>query len=577
MDGFCLLFASVGTGLGSVTQLLEADDRFAVRDIEHRIKNDQHTTAAMRRIGRGMGRDLTMEDVTSLPRSEVRELWRDHAQQCLHDLSRASEPVKVLSGHLVYYSGRRNEFYCPIDIDVLRGTDPDGPNLRPTSLVLLVDDIYDVFARLRGANELFCAERFHEFARMVSRDPDGLGPDECRQLVLAWKYSALTRLLAWRSMEILVAEHLAQQLETERFLVLAVKQLGDVLKRWITEPQASSVYISHPISEPRRVRAIQGSWPGVVDEINSLPLELLEFGLVPVSPTGIDEFRLETSEGFLAYTGRLSPRWPLQGDAGNQLVYAAPEAQGAPDHLDILLPERYDFTERDFATEEGTSDGPDYEGQVHARSLKAMITEQVSSRDHLFVLRCSSILVYRPFYGGRARFSGGVEAELNHWAELAEMGVEKRVAFVHFEEDVKQMLQARSQDRDFPLRGDIVQVIGEAAKEQLRVRERADLQSLIQTGRLRPGTILNGDAKRADEVERRYPEIEREAVADLLQDYLTCAHLDRRDLIGVWLVPDFTGFRSRLGEITDFLRGRGDSPSDVTDRASEFLPHELWT
>src|SRR5207253_6605275 len=86
------------------------------------------------------------------------------------------------------------------------------------------------------------------------------------------------------------------------------------------------------------------------------------------------------------------------------------------------------------------------EVDANIQLLIAEIESQISSRDFLFVYHTKGLLVYRPYFGKKpkASFSGGVDAEVRLWEDIVQLGLTRRIAFVHFEPDVKLMLTAKT-------------------------------------------------------------------------------------------------------------------------------------
>jgi hypothetical protein len=76
-------------------------------------------------------------------------------------------------------------------------------------------------------------------------------PNLHSSLIFEWKISVLSNLLSWRHSEILMAESLARQLDAN-FLLWGVKQPTKIAASWLGKLDSTLVYLSHPISRPRR-------------------------------------------------------------------------------------------------------------------------------------------------------------------------------------------------------------------------------------------------------------------------------------------------------------------------------------
>lgn len=175
----------------------------------------------------------------------------------------------------------------PFDLGLVQATD------RITHVVVLIDDIFDMYLRLAFPGRLFnWAEWVRDHLADAWSEQEGKGdpnfdePDRST-LRLEARINVLQNLLSWRRSEVLLAEALATQLRA-RFLVFGVKQEARILARWLQDggggpsdaaSRVVSTYLSHPVSGPRRHQRDTGLWPDVVYEFNELPDRLLEHGV----------------------------------------------------------------------------------------------------------------------------------------------------------------------------------------------------------------------------------------------------------------------------------------------------------
>jgi hypothetical protein len=570
MGEYALVFATVGTGLTGIAQALRAGG-CDVKDTEESIKRGSDTKDAIQLVCGEAQPPFSMEDVTFyLTRLQVRELWKQHARQSIYDLMRGGHGPKVLTGHLVYYSARRREFYSAVANEVL-ATRAEGPS--PSAVVLLIDDIYDAFLRLRAEDKLFSDDRARDFIGTICEgyhaSAERLSLRQNARLTHAWKLTCLDCLLSWRAHEMVMAEHLAHHLNA-RFLVYPIKQSTQALIAWVRDRDVPAVYVSHPISEARRAQISSRRWPPFVQDVNSLQGRLLRKGIVAVLPASIDEMRFERT-GLLRYTGRLTARWPLPGN-DQSLLYALPGGSADAEHADLLAWEQYDVNAREckrVCEEERRKLGkPSIEGLV------AKTTEQVSARDHLLVETTDGMLVYRPLYGKRKYFSSGVAAEFEHWAES---GVRTPVAVVHFDEDVIGLLLALEKDEPHAVRAGVRDAVRRALAEELGVSDLRDANALIDEGRLPSRGVLGGRPRDAVERERRCPTVARGAVVKYLRNYLlnNCGDLPE-DKVRVWVVRGHDALIRQLGAIASFLRGLQSPRETWRDRIGTLLPERLW-
>jgi hypothetical protein len=211
MKGYILVFAPPGVKLGSVVNTLAEKLKAEAKDIEEEIKDNPRTEEALRAIRATFHRPINMETVTfNLPRSEIIKLWKDAVARCLKKLEESDKTVKILSGHLIYYSGKRNEFYSVVDLVTL-ATD----NLKPTSVLLFIDDLYDMYARLTERDQLYSHSQIESFLRKFERDTGidihSLSRERLSSKIMGWEIRNLLHHLSWRRLESVMAENLAYQ------------------------------------------------------------------------------------------------------------------------------------------------------------------------------------------------------------------------------------------------------------------------------------------------------------------------------------------------------------------------------
>jgi hypothetical protein len=264
----------------------------------------------------------------------------------------------------------------------------------------------------------------------------------------------LTSLVGWRRAEMIQAEALSFATNCP-LTVLGVKHPLEVGSKILEGADSlRRVYLSHPISRPRRQHRLSGTWPQVVDQFNSIPLELAKGDVATIMPTAIDEYRLEppsienlvkspTVLDLASRRPRLTARWlPAATEAG--LIFADAGAD-------------WDFSFAASSASESKRITQQVGGQL--RSLENVIQQQIPYRDHLLVTHLPNLLVFRPLYGsedfdqtsgtfpdGGGTFSAGVRREIEHWQDLAAAspGSARRAAFIHSQEDVRRLVKLLS-------------------------------------------------------------------------------------------------------------------------------------
>jgi hypothetical protein len=512
----------------------------------------------------GASERIRMRDVTwELPKTTVKELWEEAATLAMDRLARYRGPgLRVLTSKFVYYGGRRHELYSPVTISKIT---PDG--IHPRSIIVLIDDVFDMFIRLSQRGELFDQTRTWEgYVRRFEADEEvkfaDLPARDRQAVALRHTVGQVRRVLAWRQAEITVAENIAQETKA-KLLVWATKQSAKTVASWALNPDSCRTYLSHPISSVRRIQRVarEAQWPQLMEEVNGLQASLFSMGVVAVMPTGIDELRFQPfndghSERELPlHLPVLTARWPLP--AADLLWDPIPSSAGI-DHSNVLS---VNWLADPTATEDAHSE-PNFGRRRDAviRGFEEAVSDQISARDHLFVEHCRSLLVYRPLFQGRP-YSLGVQAEIDHWAQLAGHDRHRRIAFVHFDVDVSDFQESLRSEPNFrgkravalaSLRRDIV------ARHTSYTPERAQQLLAIVESKHQEANILDESfmPDRVDYVRKNLPAIEAEAENLWLQDYLRYGLVEPRILptqVRVWPVPGSPDLGAVLPAIAQFL------------------------
>jgi hypothetical protein len=243
---YVIVCAPAGTGLkGAVAKLKNAFgvNKVAHQDVENLLCGSLEAKEAL--IGLGYSEPSNrqdwpgMEEITwHLPRDKVISLWSGALRKALNELQNSNEDFKILSCHLILYCGRRDEFYSPLKVKLF--VENLGKTVRkPSHLLLLIDDIYDMYLRLTDKGQLFdTQDRIDRYLKRIwdeVEDKEGsqnFPPNLHSSLIFEWKISVLSNLLSWRHSEILMAESLARQLDAN-FLLWGVKQPTKIAASWL--------------------------------------------------------------------------------------------------------------------------------------------------------------------------------------------------------------------------------------------------------------------------------------------------------------------------------------------------------
>ncbi len=354
---YVLLCAPSGSALSKAVKKLEneIEGNTEHRDIETILCGLPETTEALGKVGNSRPEELdeatkwpTMYDVTwCLSRSQVKKLWKQAIQRATHELRNAPrEHFKILSCNLIYFGGERNEFYSPLSNKLFT-----KDNLVPSHVLLFIDDVYDMYLRLSKKKSLYTpGDRVPGYLGRIKEDEDievtTLSDKTLAVLCMEWQVDIFTRLLHWRYLEMISAENLAAQLNLDsQFLVWGTKQLTKAAALWLKKSNPI-VYLSHPISRPRKMPKQNGQWPPVVKQFNNLQLLFSRENITCIMPTAIDELRIKRSKSqgsdFALREPILGERWPLPGSK-NGVVYSKPEAVEGMHPRGILALESWDF------------------------------------------------------------------------------------------------------------------------------------------------------------------------------------------------------------------------------------------
>jgi hypothetical protein len=576
---YVLICSPGGSGLKDAVEdrlkpfLTETNAVFCHQDVEDELCASYDVRKALQ--GLPVPIRPTVGDITRyLPRTQVIRFWKSALQQSLTSLLQCSDryenrSLNLLTCHLDLYGGRRREMYSPIDVRLFI---EDGHEV--SHVLLLIDDIYDMYVRLSQPAALYDeAAGISEYVRDQGRPeaPEQRGdrrPEASRlqraKWTIEWKANVLAVLLSWRRAEMLMAEAVAHQLNA-KYIAFGVKQSVAAVTHWLLDPSRQGVYISHPISRPRRERRKTGLWPTdrVVEECNELQMELDTHGVTCVMPTAIDELRFATAPA--GELPRLDTRWPIaskRADFSDTLYKTSGQAE--PELTYVLLPSKQQ------------SDSTNWRPWLGA--LQNQIKTEIAFRDHHLVAANPGLLVLRPFYGN-GMTSEGVGAEVDHWQALAKdpnpAAGDRRAVFIHFAEDVEAMLREAlridSSSLDFQINAATVAILeregfsrhGMAQTLVRRLSNDAGFDSLLDAG------LIPLDLQ--TKLRERWPSITESAAVRVLQELLTLIEMPP-NRAGIWIVRSETELRNEYPTIAKFLRGELlKSPDDWITAALDAL------
>lgn len=425
------------------------------------------------------GKDPLLVILAQLPQDQVRQVWQEAFAKAAEEALKDGPDLAIVFTSLSYYRKETYEFYCPADLKWMRNwlyERTKENNIASAGPILtLIDDIYDLYYRLSRPGHVF------DIRQLVDdKLEDNKGSEHARyRKAMSLVVQSLIRVLEWRESEIQAAASLGSVWAMPS-LMLAVKHPVETAVRLLLGEssvcfglgQTLPVYLSHPISAPRKENAATGNWPRFVHEfdefVNLVRQSAIEdIHITPIMPTAIDEYRfLKDGDKLLP---RLAPRWPLPGegatrgrdellycadDAANHELYATYEQQCLQTIFDppldnkgvqVGLPNKLDDV-RGMLVGDAVISGM-------LRTLESLITLQMANRDHLLVRQCPGLLLYRPLADEDPKFTGGVRAEIRDQNQLRKFEDSKQtfarpMVFIHATDDVERFFTRKPDEKE---------------------------------------------------------------------------------------------------------------------------------
>ena len=401
--------------------------------------------------------------ISQRAQDEIKDKWPEAFNQAVEKATSNSD-VAIVSTCFEYYRSETYEFYSPVNCDIVSAS-------KPQCVLTLIDDVYDTYYRLSQPGQVFEIQELIERSFSKNGTTSGAARDLRQQYkdALGVVVGSLLRVLAWREKEVQCAADICRTIGCE-CNVLASKHpvetgvrllLGTSSADIVKLGTSYAVYISHPISRPRRDRSTQEKWPEFVNHLEEM-VASLSFTtdsppqILPVMPTAIDEFRIFDDGKYLH--PHLTPRWPLHG--GN-LLYSLPKAsQNMKDFTDYSdfairgLPQIFN-PPIDSSGKRAGLPLSDLEVSGMLRTLRESIRLQMAARDHLLVRQCPGLFLYRPLYD-EFEFTGGVLSEIHTFHQIRKYSPEisgkrmRYVSFIHDTNDAKGAFSKKEDENGFP-------------------------------------------------------------------------------------------------------------------------------
>lgn len=434
MREITLLCSAAATGLSKAAENLGSLSGIKVLDLEEVLKAEVVDWTQHKGSPRTMGTICSQSD-----RDTVLDYWQSAFRISVARLLESHKRTKpVLACHLTLFSPSRLEFYSPPILRELL----TSREVKVTRVIVLIDDIYDMHARLSDPGNLYNpVKALQEHSQHATKLTGGKNPgisdfseDEMASLGVEITIKNLMRLLHWRRAEMIAAEEMARNLGAD-LTVLAVKHEMASLTELVLNQDSVPVYLSHKITEPRgfnmeRSRAgYSNEWPELTNDVNGIAATMRTQSVILVQPTAIDELRFKSNtqnqDRLDRYSGELADRWPVP----NGSIYSAVSPE-APNHTHMI--------------DASILDHDRYRHGLFGL-LQHTIYDEIAFRDHLLVSCNAGLLIYRPT-AIEPRISGGVEAEVAHWAATTHVpGRPARpAAFIHVASELLGLLRKTS-------------------------------------------------------------------------------------------------------------------------------------
>lgn len=349
-------------------------------------------------------------DFLSSPQYQQYEIWTETLGNITDELATSPTPNVFLTFHAVYYHQKKRELFSPVNYEALASL-----RNRVKMIIVLVDDIYDVYRQLMDVGQMY-----EEYGPVASATDA-----EKKDAMFASVFNIIS-LLNWREMEIAISRSIANYLNATLFVV-STRHPTSIFTRLVECPLGDLrlFYLSHPITIIRKeaLRAM----PGFVGQLENLIKEFLGGDRnVLFCPTSIDELTIkEVNDGYLPV---LSPRWKDPYPSEEMLCKPLnPELK----EIEPLNPKNYDIARDDTA-------------QQYISSLLSLLwdfiySKQIVSRDYTLVEQSADgIIICRPHYGGER--AGGVMGELEYCCSLMDDQPRRKCIVLSCKNDLNKLL-----------------------------------------------------------------------------------------------------------------------------------------
>ena len=335
------------------------------------------------------------------------EIWRRAYGDIEKKITKISPESNIfLSMHASYYHQGTCELISVINFESLLKL-----KSRVKCIIVLIDDIYDIYKRLVDQGQMF---------------NDILTSIDAFDTI----YNSIKNyisILEWRQLEINISRLLSEMFETKLFIV-AIKHPIFLIRRIIDNPseQLKIFYLAHPISAIRRSSV--DIIPSFASEVNNFAKTIIDNydKTVMFLPGTIDELRIKIKKNndHERYIPDLHPRLDLPYSKKSQV---GPPLVSRLEKYDEFNPPKRKMLTLTTNDEEKIS--------ALLEQLSDWIRLQVTSRDiNLINQSKSGVIAYRPYFPDK--ISSGVEDEIKYSYTLCSRFKERTNIIVSIKHDL---------------------------------------------------------------------------------------------------------------------------------------------
>jgi hypothetical protein len=351
--------------------------------------------------------DVSFRDILPLPPRILRACVRQALEPALSgghpSLAHLKSVIPALTAgkdvfltlHASWYSGMHHGFINSINACLL-AEHLRSHGLRVSRVIMLVDDIWDIIARLMRQSYMF--DQHHH---RVPTEDDIAGNEVLKSAPQVSRPITpnLVKLTQWRQHEFDRSQEIAEAVpraddSSAETLVFAVKQPVSTFQKLLEQPTANITYLSISVAEPYKLS--KPDRLARIDFVNRVIRQLRRKDDVTLlEPISVDELRImrdtDDDDDYIG-SSELRERWPVPAlDQKDQLL-----ADGFLDDSDEAFFVQYPFLGRDDTGE-------------HLALLRRLLHDMVIARNRVLVGQANGVVLLRPFTRRDSAASEGMQ------------------------------------------------------------------------------------------------------------------------------------------------------------------------